>query len=130
MMFGPASRCDERGQSTVELALCVPIVALLLAAVVEVGLVVADQGRVWHAAREAARVATVDDDHAQIQAAVVRTGLKGAEILVEPRSIYRRQGEPVTVSLRYRPPGHVPLIRELVDSIELRAEATMRVEQP
>ena len=124
------TRHDESGQSTVELALCVPIVALLLAAVVEVGLVVADHGRVWHAAREAARVATVDDDPAQIEAAVVRTGLEGADISVEPRSIYRRQGEPVTVSLRYRPPGHVPLVRELVESIELTAEATMRVEQP
>ena len=123
-------RTHERGQTTVELALCVPIVALLLAAVVEVGLVVADQGRVWHAAREAARVATVDDDPASIRAAIEATGLHGVEVAVEPRSIYRRQGEPVTVSLGYRPRGHLPLVRELVDRIELRASATMRVEQP
>lgn len=123
-------RTHERGQSTVELALCVPIVALLLAAVVEVGLVVADQGRVWHAAREAARVATVDDDSASMQAAIEATGLRGVELAVEPRSIYRRQGEPVTVSLTYRPRGHLPLVRELVDRIELHASATMRVEQP
>lgn len=121
---------NERGQTTIELALCVPIVALLLAAVVEVGLVVADQGRVWHAAREAARVATVDDEQDSIEAAVERTGLEGAEVSVEPRSIYRRQGEPVTVSLRYRPTGHVPLVRELIGRIELSASATMRVEQP
>ena len=128
-MLSTTSHRDE-GQTTVELALCLPIIALLLAAVVEVGLVVADQGRVWHAAREGARVATVDGDQAQIEAAVVRTGLEGAEVSVDPRSIYRRQGEPVTVSLRYRPQGHVPLVGALVDSIELHAEATMRVEQP
>ena len=121
---------QERGQTTVELALCLPLVALLLAAVVEVGLVVADQGRVWHAAREAARVATVDDEQASIEAAVESTGLEGVEVSVEPRPLYRRQGEPVTVSLRYRPDGHVPLVRELISQIELTASATMRVEQP
>ncbi len=121
---------QERGQTTVELALCLPLVALLLAAVVEVGLVVADQGRVWHAAREAARVATVDDAETSIEGAVERTGLEGAELSVEPRPPYRRQGDPVTVSVRYRPQGRVPLLRPLISQIELTATATMRVEQP
>ena len=44
-------------QATVELALVLPVVATLLLAVVQVGLVVRDQIRVTHAAREAARAA-------------------------------------------------------------------------
>ena len=50
----------DRGQSTVEVALLLPFVALLLLAVVQVGLVARDQVLVVHAAREAARAAAVD----------------------------------------------------------------------
>ena len=41
----------DRGQSTVEVALLLPFVALLLLAVVQVGLVARDQVLVVHAAR-------------------------------------------------------------------------------
>jgi Flp pilus assembly protein TadG len=50
----------ERGQATVELALILPVVALILAALVQTGMVVVDHVRLWHAAREAARAAVVD----------------------------------------------------------------------
>ena len=54
-------RCQrEGGQATVEVALLLPLLALLLLAVVQVGLVVRDQVLVTHAAREAARAAAVD----------------------------------------------------------------------
>ena len=51
----------ERGQATVELALGLPVVLLGVLLVVQVGLVVADQVRVVHAAREGVRVAAVDE---------------------------------------------------------------------
>ena len=50
----------DEGQAAVELALVLPLVALLLLALVQVGLVVRDQILVIHAAREAAREAAVD----------------------------------------------------------------------
>ena len=121
---------DERGQTTVELALCLPIVALVLAAVVEIGLIVADQTRVWHAAREAARVAAVDDDERQIAYAATRTGLKPLSIEIEPDAIHRRQGDPVTVSVTYEPEGRVPMIGRLFERLELSGSASMRIEQP
>lgn len=121
---------QERGQTTVELALCLPLVALLLGAVVEVGLLVADQGRLWHAAREAARIAAVDDDEDAIQAAASKGGLSPVEMTTEPRAIHRRQGDPVTVDLTYRPAGRVPLVGEWFERLELHAAATMRIEQP
>jgi hypothetical protein len=49
---------------------------------------------------------------------------------VTPDRIGRRQGDPLTVSLTYRPPGRMPLIGELFAHLDLRARATMRIEQP
>ena len=50
------------GQSTVEFALVLPLVVLLVLFVVQGGLIVRDQLLVSHAAREAARAAAVTDE--------------------------------------------------------------------
>lgn len=128
--MNPAGRRDERGQATVELALGLPILALLLAGLVEVGLLVADQTRVWHAAREAARVAVVDPDAADSRSAAERSGLKPLEVEVSPAPHFRRQGDPLTVKVRYSPRARVPLFGVLLERVELDAQATMRIEQP
>ena len=120
----------QQGQATVEIALALPVLALLLAAVVQVGIVVADQARLWHAAREAARVAVVSADPREIRAAAEEGGLSGVEVSIDPEPAYRVQGEPLTVVLTYHPQGHVPLLGSLVERIELKARATMRIENP
>lgn len=121
---------SERGQATVELALCLPFLALLTAAVVEVGLIGADQVRLWHAAREAARIAVVDPDPSAAREASERAGLEPLRLSIDPQPADRVQGSPLTVELVHRPRGHVPLVGVLSRSIELRAHATMRIEQP
>ena len=69
----------ERGQATVELALGLPVVLLGVLLVVQVGLVVADQVRVVHSAREAVRVAAVDDRASETRrAALAAAGLRPA----------------------------------------------------
>lgn len=120
----------DRGQATVEFALCLPFVALLLAALFEVGMVVSDQVRLWHAAREAARVAVVDPDPAAARSAAEGVGLEDVVVEVTPGRTSRRQGEPLTVSLTYQPLGRMPLIGELFERLQLHARATMRIEQP
>lgn len=125
-----ACKRAESGQATVELALLLPILALLLAALVEVGLLVGDQGRLWHAAREAARVAAVDPDIADVRDAAERPGLRPIDLEVRPQPHLRRQGDPVTVSLVYRPRGRVPLFSAFLRRLPLTAEASMRIEQP
>lgn len=50
---------DDGGQATVEFALALPLLAVLLLAVVQVGLVVRDQVVLVHAAREAARAVAI-----------------------------------------------------------------------
>jgi hypothetical protein len=107
-----------------------PLVALLLATVVEVAMVAADQARLLHAAREAARIAIVDDDAAEIRAAAESSGLEGIQLAVTPRPDMRRQGDPLTVRLSYKPPARTPIVGILFQRLTLRAEATMRIEQP
>jgi hypothetical protein len=121
---------DETGQSTVELALCLPLVAIVLAVVVQVGVVARDHVKVWHAAREAARVAAVDADEASVTEAAESVGLKPITVSIEPARIDRRQGEPVTVRVEYPPSIRVPVVGRLFEDLTLDAEASMRIEQP
>jgi hypothetical protein len=120
----------ERGQATVELALCLPVVAVVLAAVVQVGMLAGDQVRLWHAAREAARAAAVDPGPQAAADAAAGAGLDGVRVEVRPEPVYRVQGEPVTVSLSYVPRRRVPVIGALVGVVEMHARASMRIEQP
>ena len=121
---------EETGQSTVELALCLPLVAIVLAVVVQVGVVARDHVRVWHAAREAARVAAVDADEASVTEAAESVGLEPITVSIDPARIDRRQGEPVTVRVEYPPSIRVPVVGRLFEDLTLDAEASMRIEQP
>jgi hypothetical protein len=123
-------RAGERGQATVELALCLPLLALALGALVEIGLLVSDQIRLWHAAREAARVAIVDPEMGHIRDAAERSGLIPVRVDVDPPEADRRSGEALTVAVTYTPRGHVPLLGRVFARNDLEAAATMRIEQP
>ena len=129
-LSGNARFLRDGGQATVELALCLPLVAILLAALMQVGVVVCDQTRLWHAAGEAAREAVVDPDPGQIAQAAQRSGLAPISLSVRPQPAYRSQGRPVTVALEYSPRSVLPLLAPLVRGIRLHATATMRIEQP
>jgi Flp pilus assembly protein TadG len=120
----------ERGQSTIELALCLPVVALVLAAAVEIALLGGDQLRLWHAAREAARTAVVDPDPAAVYAAVQRSGLEGVRVMVSPAAGHRVAGRPLTVTLAYGPAHGIPLLRNVLAPLTIEASTTMRIEVP
>jgi hypothetical protein len=120
----------ERGQSTVELALCLPILFVLIACALDVTEVAAVQARLWHAAREGARVAAVDPNGTGIARVVRESGIDDARVTVAPEPGSRIQGEPVTVVLRRRASGRVPFLRPLLERITLQSRATFRIEQP
>jgi Flp pilus assembly protein TadG len=124
-----ARRRSDRGQATVELALTLPVVVMLLLALVQAGVLARDQILVTHAAREAARAAAVVDDRSAIERAAADAGpLDRHRLTVEvgPRGA---PGSRVTVDLAYATSTRVPLIGSLVPDITLRARASMRVER-
>ena len=121
---------DDRGQATVELALCLPILAFLMVGLVEVGALVGDKARLEHAAREAARVAIVSDDENAALSAAMDSGLDDLEIEIDPRPELRVQGEPLTVRLAHSPSGKVPILGTLLSRVRLEAGAVMRIERP
>ena len=123
-------RADERGQATVEFVLCLPIAALVLGILIEIGLLVGDHVRLWHAAREGARVAIVDSDPEEIRRAAEHGGLAPLKVEVDPEFADRSTGRPLTVTLSYEPSGRLPLIGDLISGRAMTSSATMRIEQP
>jgi Flp pilus assembly protein TadG len=121
---------SERGQATVELALLLPVVVMLLLAVLQVGLVARDVVLVTHASREAVRAAAVDPDpKAPREAAEASSGLDPTRLSV--RSSARGEaGSRVTVVVSYRVRTAVPIVGALVGDRTVRSSATMRVEGP
>lgn len=115
----------EPGQATVEFALVLPLLVMAMLAIVQVGLVVRDQLAVVHAAREAAREASVEPDPARAEAAARRT-LPDATVEVAPRPAV---GQPIEVEVTYRAVTDVPLVGVLFPDPVLRGRAVMRVER-
>ncbi len=123
-----ARAADDQGQSTVELALVLPFVVVALLLVVQVGVVAHDQVLVTHAAREAARAASVSaDPDAPRRAAVAGGGLDPSRLTVTTEG-RAGPGSVVRVHLEYRSPVRLPLVRIAAADVALRADAAMRVE--
>jgi hypothetical protein len=115
----------ERGQATVELALVLPVLVLALLAVIQVGLVVRDHLALVHAAREAARAASVDPDSSRAVRAAHRT-LPGSTVHIGDRP---EVGEPISVEVTYTSRTNLPVVGALFPDPTLHATAVMRVEK-
>jgi hypothetical protein len=115
----------ERGQATVEFAFVLPLLLLAVLAVVQVSLVVRDQLGVVHAAREAARAASVDPDPAGAVRAAHRT-MPGADVEVGARP---KVGGEISVTVHYTSVTDLPLIGVLFPDPDLHATSVMRVER-
>ena len=123
-------RCDEgEGQAAVELALALPLVAVLLLALVQLGFLVRDQVLVVHAAREAARQAAVDASADGVRRAAAGSSGLAADRMNVSMSGRAGPGSHVRVTVTYRAPTNVPLVGAAVGDVEMHASATMRVEK-
>ena len=111
-----------RGQATVEFALLLPLIVFAALALIQVGLLVRDYLGVQHAAREAAREASVDPDPGSAARAARRT-LPGAQVHVGSRP---RVGEPITVEVTYHAVTDVPLVGALFPDPTLHARSGSR----
>jgi Flp pilus assembly protein TadG len=116
---------DGAGQSTVEFALVLPLFFALLVLLFQVALVGRDEVLVVHAARAAAREASVTADPARVRAAATRA-LPGAVVQVSRRG---RVGEPVEVDVTYTSVTDLPVVGAMLPDLTLHARAVMRVER-
>jgi hypothetical protein len=123
------SRAREGGQATVELALCLPVLAALALVLLQVAVVVRDQVLVTHAAREAAREAAVSADVRAVRAAATAAGRLDPDRLRVTVTGRGRPGSRAEIEVRYVSPTALPIIGPLVGDVALRAKATMRVER-
>lgn len=124
----PQHRFGERGQSSVELALSLPIVFLLLMALLQTVVIARDHIQLNHAAREAAREAAVSDNRSVARrAAVARTSLDPDRLEVKVTG-QQRGSRRVRAKLTYEVPTRIPVIGLLVPDVTLEAEAAMRRE--
>jgi Flp pilus assembly protein TadG len=119
------SACPESGQATVEFALVLPLVIFLILAVLQSALVVRDYVATVHAAREAARAASVDRDPAAAVRAARRV-LRDASVTVGARP---EIGGPVSVTVAYTSHTNLPMVGALFPDPDLHASATMRAER-
>jgi Flp pilus assembly protein TadG len=117
---------SDRGQATVELALVLPLVFGLLVLVFQIALVARDEVLVVHAARDAAREATVTRDATRV-ASAGRRNLPGAMVRVVRRG---RVGESVEVAITYVSRTDLPLVGALLPDLTLHGRSVMRVETP
>jgi len=125
MSTRPQGGGSDRGQSTVEVALAMPLLCVLLLAVVQVAIVVRDQLLVVDAARVAARAAAVATDPAAAAAtAGARAGPPGSRVATSV------DGDLVTVRVMAVSPTDVPLIGALLPDVTLDATATMLLDPP
>lgn len=114
------------GQATVELALALPLVCLLLFGIVQVAVLGRDQLAVQLAAREAARAASVAADAAGAGSTAAHRATSLRPLVVE---VNEGNGT-VTATVRFTDPTDVPLIGALLPQVVLTATVTMAVEPP
>ena len=127
----PRDAARDRGQAVVELALCLPVVLLVLLGVVQVAVVVRNELLVQHAAREAARAASVSaaPGAAASRAAtsLASTGLDALDVRVSSGA---GAGGVVRVVVTARTRTEVPLIGGLLGDVAHNASAVMALEPP
>ncbi len=116
---------DEVGQSTVEFALMIPFLALMLLTVVQVGLLVRTRVLVTHAAREAVRSAAVGAADPEVRSAALAAADLDPQRL---RVVVHRGDGRATVELRYAEATEVPVVGPMMPEAVFEARATMRLE--
>lgn len=121
------SRCQS-GQATVELALLMMPILVVVLAVLQVGLLWRDQMLVVHAAREGARAAAVGGDNVAVRAAALEAAtLDPTRVSIDVRGT-AGAASMVTVTVTYGPPASLPLFGPLVAGKRLSSTATMVLE--
>jgi len=116
----------DSGQSTVELALTLPVLCLFVCGLVQVAVVVRNEVAVQLAAREAARAAAVSADP---QAAGRLAAERAVALAPLEVTIHEHDGL-VTASVQYTDHTDVPFVGLFVPDAVVSATVTMAAEPP
>ena len=120
-----ALRDPESGQSTVEFALVLPIIAVLALGLVQIGVSVRNQLAVELAAREGARAASVAAD---TTGAATRAA---SRITTLPITVTARiDGDAVAVQVEFTDQIRIPLLGRFLGPLTHTATAVMTLEPP
>jgi Flp pilus assembly protein TadG len=119
---------SANGQSTVELAVVLPVVLILVLVVVQVGLVARDQVAVHHTINQVARRSSLGPAHRPDPVSAAQASPLRADRVGLTFEGGEASGELLTVTLSYRSPTEVPVVGALVDDIDLSATAVVRTE--
>jgi Flp pilus assembly protein TadG len=118
-------RAGQRGQATVELALVVPVIVVMLLTILQVALVARANVLVAGAARDAARSAAIDGDvDAARTAAMDGSGLDPTRLAID----VALDSDFVRATVSYRDSTDVALVGRLVGDVTLRSTVVMRRE--
>jgi Flp pilus assembly protein TadG len=119
------TRTRDAGQATVEVALTLPFLCVVLLGVGQVAVVARDRLAVQLAAREAARAASVATDHAAARLAAERV------VSLRPLQVSVTEGAgTITVTVAYDDPTDVPVVGAVLPTVTVSATVTMAVEPP
>ena len=110
-----------RGQATVEVALVLPVIAILILALIQLAVLIGDQIKVVDAARHAARAAAIDDDPGAPARAAGGGGLAAERLSLD---VTQADGE-VVAAVRYHATTSVPLVGAWCPDVVLTAKASM-----
>ena len=124
---------NEKGQSTVELALSLAVLMLIVFAIIDFGRVFHAYLTIEHAGREAARAASVgkNDDFIRTTAMNAANSLDSSKVSIDisPSQSQRKRGSYTTVKLQYSIDISTPLIAQIIPNpFSIDNETVMRVE--
>jgi Flp pilus assembly protein TadG len=123
---------SEKGQSLVEFALILPILAIMLFGIVDVGRMFHAGLTMDHAGREAARMASIQENDAEVMNAALERGgsisLTSSQVSISPVESGRESGDKVTITITHSVPLITPFIEGMTGPVELSNTTVMRVE--
>jgi len=119
----------DNGQATVELALALPLLCLLLLGMVQVAVIGRGQLAVQLAAHEAVRAAAVSADPVAAASAAAHHAISLRPLDVQVATD-EGDGTTVTVTVSYIDRTDVALVGALIQEVTLQASATMAFEPP
>lgn len=124
---------DRQGQATVEFALVLPLLLVILLGIFEMGNVLGSQMVIDNLAREGARNGAVGYDSTEIDALIMGRlawlDPAAIQIAVSPADSARGKGQPLTVTVNYSVDLITPFMGMfLPDPVPLSASCEMRIE--